>query len=74
MISLQDIDEHHRRRKIWNRAFSTTAVKDYEQKLELRATELVEELAKRAGKSAKAGKMTSAIETVDLTTWFSYFA
>ena len=74
LISLQDTDEHYRRRKIWNRAFSTTAVKDYEGTLEFRAVQLADELEKRSARKAKGGNNVAMGETVDLNVWFSYFA
>lgn len=60
MISLRDPVEHSRRRRPWNRAFNTEALKGYEEIIETRATQLLDHLAKQEG-------------VVDLSKWLSYF-
>ncbi|KAI0712109.1 cytochrome P450 [Earliella scabrosa] len=45
LVSLVDIREHARRRRPWNRAFSTAALKGYEEILAPRVEQLVELLA-----------------------------
>lgn len=60
MIALQDPAEHARRRKPWNRSFNIEALKGYEEIIETRATQLLDQLAKQDG-------------VVDLAKWFSYF-
>ena len=74
LIGLRDHEEHQRRRKTWNRALNTTAVSGYEQTLEFRASQLAEELEKHAERKVRGddGVIVKG-ETVDLTTWFSYF-
>ena len=57
----RDPVEHARRRKPWNRAFNSAALKDYQPKIAHRASQLVEELTKQSG-------------VVDLSLWISWFA
>lgn len=64
---MQTIHEHARRRKPWNRAFNTAAVKGYEPIVEKRALQLVGELEKRSN-SKDGGN-----ESVNLAAWLSYF-
>jgi cytochrome P450 len=61
MISLRDKMEHTRRRRPWTRAFSTAALKDYEDIVIKRCTQLVDVLEKQA-------------KAVDLSQWVSFFA
>ncbi|EJD01469.1 cytochrome P450 [Fomitiporia mediterranea MF3/22] len=68
LIAIRDPQEHARRRKTWNRAFSTTSVKGYEQILIRRALQLVGELEKRA--QVKGGPQKSS---VDLAEWMRFF-
>lgn len=63
LLAIRDQREHARRRKPWNRAFSTTAIKDYEPTVRKRAQQLVQELEIRA----KVGL------PVDLTEWIKSF-
>lgn len=65
LIALRDVQEHTRRRRIWNKAFSTAAVKEYEPIVVTRALQLVDELEKRSG-GEHGG-------TVDLAKWMSFF-
>lgn len=61
MIALRDKQEHTRRRRPWTRAFSTTALKGYENIVLNRCLQLVEVLGNQKG-------------VVDLNMWMSYFA
>jgi hypothetical protein len=70
LVGVQDPEEHRRRRKVWNRALSTAAVKGYEEILESRVNQLIEELDKLASR----GEVTPNMEPVDLSSWFSRFA
>ncbi|KLO10727.1 cytochrome P450 [Schizopora paradoxa] len=60
---LRDPVEHLRRRKVWNRAFTTNAVKDYEEVVVKRSLQLLDALVSQ---SANGG-------SIDLTKWYSYF-
>jgi cytochrome P450 len=66
-VGVSDSEERHRRRKAWNRAFSTAAVKGYEEILEFRLNQLVEQLELRA---SRAGEK----ESLDLASWFNRFS
>ncbi|KAJ8514807.1 hypothetical protein ONZ45_g7704 [Pleurotus djamor] len=57
---VQTIEEHSRRRKPWNRAMSTAAVKDYQAVLVKRVRQLASTLAKQRG-------------SVDLSLWINRF-
>ncbi|KAJ3478916.1 hypothetical protein NLI96_g9421 [Meripilus lineatus] len=61
LIIIQSHDEHSRRRKPWNRAFSTSSLKGYEPVIEKRARQLVEHLSEHKD------------EVVDLAQWISFF-
>ena len=60
LISQRDPVEHARRRKPWTRAFSTTALKEYEPIIRKRAVQLCEALGNEKG-------------STDLARWFTYF-
>ncbi|THG95018.1 hypothetical protein EW026_g6557 [Hermanssonia centrifuga] len=60
LIAFRDSTEHARRRKPWNRAFNTTAIKEYQPIISKRVTQLVDRLAEQKG-------------TVDLAKWISFF-
>src|ERR1700733_10951682 len=62
LIGTQDPVEHKRRRKTWDRAFSTAAIRNYEEIVVRRARQLVEQFEKRAG------------HEIDLSMWMSYFS
>ena len=62
VVGMRDPFEHKRRRKTWDRAFSTAAIKNYEEIVVKRARELVEQFEKRAG------------HEIDLSMWMSYFS
>ncbi|PPQ69697.1 hypothetical protein CVT26_001656 [Gymnopilus dilepis] len=61
LIAIRDKTEHTRRRRPWTRAFSTLALKGYEELVIKRVNQLVETLAAQPN-------------PVDLTKWISYFA
>lgn len=61
LVSIRDFQEHSTRRRVWNKAFTTTKLKDYEPTVAKRLLQLVDELENRAGKE------------IDLPKWFSYF-
>ncbi|KLO09304.1 high nitrogen upregulated cytochrome P450 monooxygenase 2 [Schizopora paradoxa] len=65
LVSLRDLHEHARQRKPWNRAFSTSAVKDYEVVVARRALQLADCLEKASAASQRG---------VDLSKWFGHFA
>ena len=62
LIAHRNPVEHKRRRKLWDRAFSTIAIKNYDDIVVRKASELVEQLEKRVG------------QEIDLSMWMSYFA
>ncbi|KAL6308816.1 high nitrogen upregulated cytochrome P450 monooxygenase 2 [Sparassis latifolia] len=59
LISTSNLAEHAARRKPWNRAFNSTALKGYEEIIARRATQFVEGVARQ--------------QRVDLGTWFGWF-
>ncbi|KAJ7039626.1 cytochrome P450 [Mycena alexandri] len=61
LFALRDPEEHSRRRRIWNRAFSASALKDYDVVVRNRLAQLQEILADNSGKS------------VDLSQWIARF-
>ncbi|KDR79011.1 hypothetical protein GALMADRAFT_224262 [Galerina marginata CBS 339.88] len=61
LIAIRDKTEHTRRRRPWTRAFSTLALKGYEDLVIKRVNQLVETLAAQKG-------------AVDLTKWISFFS
>lgn len=69
LIATRSLHEHARRRKRWNRGFSTAAVKGYEPIVSRRALQLVEEL-KRRSESLDGGDKR---QSVDLAKWLSFF-
>lgn len=62
LATIRDPAEHARRRIPWDRAFSGTALKDYEPIFIKRCYELVKALGKRQS------------EVVDISKWMEYFA
>ncbi|OCB86513.1 high nitrogen upregulated cytochrome P450 monooxygenase 2 [Sanghuangporus baumii] len=66
LIAIRSSQEHARRRKRWNRAFNSSAVKGYEQVVQKRALQLVSELEKRSVKNGN--------QSVNLAEWISFFA
>lgn len=61
LIAEQVTQEHARRRKPWNRAFNTAALKGYEEIVAKRVTELADGLASQKSE-------------VDLGKWIGYFS
>ena len=49
LVALTDLKEHARRRKMWNRAFTPSALKDYEETMSKRTAELIEKLSSHTG-------------------------
>ena len=75
LVGLRDPNEHRRRRKTWNRGLNSTSLKSYEQSLEKRVGELADALSKHSMSKASSHVETNVSEnTINLTTWFSYFA
>ena len=68
LLSLRDVKLHHERRKLWNRAFTTSSLKDLQPTVESRVLELVGELGKRVSPQL-GGKAVS----VDLAQWIANF-
>ena len=65
LLAMRIAHEHARRRKRWNRAFNTAAVKGYEPIVQKRALQLVDELEKRSTKNGH--------HSVCLSEWLTYF-
>lgn len=61
LIACRDLVEHARRRRPWNRAFSTAAIKEYEPLLKKRAAQLVKILGRHD-------------DIVDLAQYIEYFS
>ncbi len=61
MIGLVDVDEHLRRRRPWNRAFGSAAVKEYEPLIARRTRQLLDALSQQEG-------------AVELGKWLNYFS
>lgn len=60
LIALRSKQEHTRRRRPWTRAFSSAALKGYEELINNRCTQLVEVLGNQVG-------------AVDMAKWVSFF-
>ncbi|KAJ7510455.1 cytochrome P450 [Mycena galericulata] len=56
LLALRDPEEHARRRRAWNRAFSTPALKDYEVLVANRISQLVDILHTKAGAAVDLSK------------------
>ncbi|KAG7094273.1 hypothetical protein E1B28_007877 [Marasmius oreades] len=63
-IGIRDTTEHMKRRKPWNKAFSTSRIKAYEPIMRARLHQLLESLDDEADKK----------RSVDLAKWLSFFA
>lgn len=59
---MRDFTEHSKRRKLWNKAVTPAAIKEYGELLKGVVHELVESLEKRQG------------EVVDISAWMGYMA
>ncbi len=64
---MRSIAEHLERRKVWNKAFNSTSIKEYEPILKARVLQLVTELENRCITATAQG-----VE-LDLSQWLSYF-
>ncbi|KAJ7039636.1 cytochrome P450 [Mycena alexandri] len=62
LLALRDPEEHARRRRAWNRAFSTPALKDYEVLISARISQLVDILTTKAATQ----------NSVDLSKWLGW--
>lgn len=61
LISCQDPVEHARRRRPWNRAFSTSSLREYQPVIARRALQLLDALQNQGSE-------------LDLAQWISFFA
>ena len=61
LIGYRDPAEHMKRRKPWNRAFSSAAVREFEPIIQHRVHQLVEALGDRQG------------QVLDFAQWIRYF-
>ncbi|PSS01016.1 hypothetical protein PHLCEN_2v4082 [Hermanssonia centrifuga] len=61
LIAYRDPAEHTRRRRPWNRAFSTAGVKEFQPLIANRTQQLIELLGQRQG------------QTIDLAEWIGFF-
>lgn len=62
LLALRDPEEHARRRRAWNRAFSTPALKDYEVLIDARISQLVDILTTKIASQ----------KSVDLSRWLGW--
>lgn len=62
IIAQRDPVEHKRRRRTWDRAFSSAAIKNYDVIVIKKVRELMEQFEKRAG------------QEIDLSMWMTYFS
>ncbi|KAF7327427.1 hypothetical protein MKEN_00320500 [Mycena kentingensis (nom. inval.)] len=60
LLALRDPEEHARRRRAWNRAFSTPALKDYQILVDSRITQLTDLLSTKVG------------QPIDLSCWLGW--
>ncbi|KAJ7056673.1 cytochrome P450 [Mycena amicta] len=56
LLALRDPEEHARRRRAWNRAFSTPALKDYQVLVDTRIMQLIDLLTTEVGKPIDLSK------------------
>ena len=49
LIGIMDTEEHIRRRRVWNKALSASALRDYEPTIAARARVLVDTLRRQKG-------------------------
>ena len=62
LLAMSPGDAHTRRRRIWNRGLSNESLKEYENIIARKVTELVDGLAQRASN-----------KSVDMTSWVNFF-
>ncbi|EED15645.1 cytochrome P450, putative [Talaromyces stipitatus ATCC 10500] len=60
--STRDKRDHARRRKMWDRAFSSKSLRDYEQRVSRYAAQLLSVIADNVGKP------------IDMSRWFNYYS
>ena len=70
LMDQRDPVKHMHQRKPWDRAFSSPALKEYEETLAKRARQLISCLEDRVNGSDPSQKPG----VVDISAWFSYFA
>ncbi|KAL5511139.1 hypothetical protein ACEPAH_4354 [Sanghuangporus vaninii] len=68
IVALRDVKQHHERRKLWNRGFTTASLKELQPAIENRVLELVGELGKRV--SLEFGEKGVPL---DLAQWLANF-
>ena len=66
VVAIRDVEEHAKRRRLWNHGFTTASLKDFQPSVEGRINEFVEELGKRV--SAKSGQNRTI---VDFSEWLA---
>ncbi|KAJ8089129.1 hypothetical protein PM082_014377 [Marasmius tenuissimus] len=69
IVALRDQEEHHRRRTVWNKAFSSGAIKEYEALVKTKTEELIgrlKEVVQQKGPE-KGGS------EIDVGTWMGYY-
>ncbi|KAI0067779.1 cytochrome P450 [Artomyces pyxidatus] len=71
LIGMRHTGEHARRRRPWNRAFTGSALKDYEDIVTKRSRQLAERLD---GLIHSQGELPGSGAVLDLGAWLSYFA
>ena len=69
VIGIRGVKEHIRRRKVWNRAFSSASIKDFEPHVVRRATELMDRLEGLCRKGATDGHGKAEVVISD---WMSF--
>ncbi|KAI0065823.1 high nitrogen upregulated cytochrome P450 monooxygenase 2 [Artomyces pyxidatus] len=72
LIMERDAAAHLRKRKPWNRAFTSAALKDYEVIINKRSQELIDRLEGMILKQSSNGKDRKA--SVDMSMWLNYFS
>ena len=65
LIGIMDTDEHLRRRRVWNKALSAGALREYRPTIAARARALVDALRREEGEGEGE---------VVLGRWFNFFA
>ena len=61
LLNIADPVEHAARRRTWNRAMNSAALKDYDGIVKAKVTELMDALAQRV------------TQTLDISQWFGFF-
>ena len=74
LIGARDKQWHTETRRVWNRAFTTSAVKQYEPIVLRRAFQLVDELKKRCDLSVDRQTPGNGEAQLDLALWLSLFS